>query len=484
MRSMAVRHDRGERHNATEISRTLSFDDVAGPPDRAATVAATVALLVFALVGGLTALGIVSAEKVFGISLSPFQLFLFGFTGLLISATSALAMRRIIQEMVQSAQAAEAAPRTQLLYAMVDRMPEGIALWDSDDRLVLCNRKYREIFDRIDNYLRTGVHFDEVIKAEMEAAYVPPSAARMWFEQRQQRHWIGDVSERRLIEGQEYETIDCLCEGGGILTLIRDVTELKAKERTLRDAQERYALVSLASNEGLWDMDLRTERFYISARVLAIVGSQSDPTSFQRDDWIATIHPDDQDQYHQGWQAHIDGESRIFDQEYRVRHNNGELRWIADRALALRDSTGYAYRIAGSVTDITARKLAEEAMASARDEAEIASRAKTHFLANVGHELRTPLNSIIGFSDLLNDGGSGQSGEEERRSFLHSINQAGRELLVVINDILDMSRIESGDMQLAEGAVDLEQCIEAAVAVITEQAAAKGLMVVESLPSD
>ena len=134
---------------------------------------------------------------------------------------------------------------------MLDKFDEGIAIWDRNDHLVLCNQAYRDIFGRIGRNLHEGAFFDDVLQAEVEAADVPHAAARTWFEQRQQRHWIGGISERRMVDGREYETIDRQSAGGGALTLVRDVTELKSSEGELRDAQERYALVSLASNEGL-----------------------------------------------------------------------------------------------------------------------------------------------------------------------------------------------------------------------------------------
>ena len=484
MGSIAVRHEHDGGEAGTAASRVPSLDLAAATPDHTATIASILALLVFVLTAGLTGLGTVTAPQMLGQFASPVVLFVFGTTGLSISVIAALTMRRAVLRMTRSANVAEAAPRTLLLHAMVERLPEGIALWDKDDRLVLCNQSYRKIFSRMNDRLVAGARFDDLLAAEVQAAYIPASAASSWQEKRQQNFWIGEIGERRKIDGREYEMMDRPCAGGGTLTLVSDVNELKSKEQDLRDAQERYALVSLASNEGLWDMDLRTDRFFVSSRVLSMIGASGDPTVFQREDWVSTIHPDDLNRYQQSWQEHLEGDSRIFELDYRIRHANGELRWIADRALALRDSTGRAYRIAGSVRDITARKLAEAEMSQAKETAEIANRAKTQFLANVSHELRTPLNSIIGFSDLLADGDRGKLPAEDKQGFLAAINQAGHELLRIINDILDMSQIETGDLKLAEGPVNLVACIDGTIAMVAEQAAAKGLVVLENLPDE
>ncbi|MDE0943419.1 MAG: hypothetical protein OSB58_13435, partial [Alphaproteobacteria bacterium] len=140
MGSIAVRHDRDDAQHSTELGCVLSMDDVIDDvldrdendsgTEGPANIASIMALLVFALLGGLTALLTISADQVFGLSLPPSLLFLFGVTGFLASATGALAMRRAILQMTQSAIAAQAAPRTQLLHSMVEGIPEAVALWD------------------------------------------------------------------------------------------------------------------------------------------------------------------------------------------------------------------------------------------------------------------------------------------------------------------------------------------------------------------
>ncbi len=103
--------------------------------------------------------------------------------------------------------------------------------------------------------------------------------------------------------------------------------------------------------------------------------------------------------------------------------------------------------------DISQRKAQEDELTRARDEAESASRAKTQFLANISHELRTPLNAVIGFSEILNRELFGALGEQRYRDYARMIHESGEHLLHVVNDILDMSKIEAGKFKHRQGAV-------------------------------
>lgn len=134
--------------------------------------------------------------------------------------------------------------------------------------------------------------------------------------------------------------------------------------------------------------------------------------------------------------------------------------------------------------DITTRKQAELAMAEAREAAELSNRAKTEFLATMSHELRTPLNAIIGFSEIIENELLGPVETRQYCDYAHDINESGRHLLTLINDILDVARLEVGRFALSETEMDVGQTIRASVQLVGERAKAAGLRIGEQIPDD
>jgi hypothetical protein len=136
-----------------------------------------------------------------------------------------------------------------------------------------------------------------------------------------------------------------------------------------------------------------------------------------------------------------------FSHEYRIIKKNGEIRWVEELTTIIKDDDGNVKALQGIIVDISDRKEAEKALIEANMIAESANETKSQFLANMSHELRTPLNSIIGFSDILANGTFGDLNEKQTR-YVGNILRSGKHLLEIINDILDISKVEAGKMEL------------------------------------
>ncbi|MBS1717423.1 MAG: PAS domain S-box protein [Armatimonadetes bacterium] len=256
-----------------------------------------------------------------------------------------------------------------------------------------------------------------------------------------------------------------------VISMGIDVTEKRRAEIELRQAKEQFELAVAGSSDAIWDLDLTTDCLYLSERVMDFLGYGADELPATSADYRALIHPEDFARATEAFQNYLSGKAPNYQGEYRIKHKDGGYRWILARGAASRDANGVPYRMAGSLSDITDRKVAEDELVKAREMAEESARLKSEFLANMSHEIRTPMNGVIGMTDLL----IGTELDNEQREFAFTIRKSAEGLLGIINDILDFSKIEAGKMTLESQPFELQSALEDVAAILRHEALRKGL---------
>jgi PAS domain S-box-containing protein len=180
------------------------------------------------------------------------------------------------------------------------------------------------------------------------------------------------------------------------------------------------------------------------------------------------IHPEDRALITEHIRRRLAGEETISRYEFRLQRPDGTIVWV-DTAAALVQWDGQPASLSW-LTDISRRKRMEEELIKSKDAAEFANRTKTEFLANMSHELRTPLNAIIGFAEVIKDQMFGPVGFGKYADYAKDIHSSGRHLLDVINDILDLSKLEAGKLELRESEVSLQHVAEECLTLIRDRA--------------
>ena len=370
---------------------------------------------------------------------------------------------------------------------------------------------------------------------------------------------------------------------------LNDVTERMRTQEALRVSQERYELAISAGNVGVWDWNIVTGEIYIDPTIKAALGFTDMDIPNTLEGWRSLVHPEDLTRVLDATNTHLAGESFQYEIEHRRLHKNGSIRWFLSCGTAFEDAEGRMCRMTGTDTDITERKLVQEALererqqlqqiiasapvamamfdtklcylahsnkwltdydleglvligcshyqvlpdiperwkyiyqralrgeaiaspedvferedgskiylrwaiepwrhpdgsvggivivtdtinelVEAREAALEASRFKSQFLANMSHEIRTPMNAVLGMTGLLLD----TNLDSEQRDFVETIRISGDALLSLINEILDLSKLEAGEMELEILDFDLSICIEEVLDLLAPQAHAKGL---------
>jgi PAS domain S-box-containing protein len=256
--------------------------------------------------------------------------------------------------------------------------------------------------------------------------------------------------------------------GGSVIA--RDITEQKRAEEALRQSEEQLRLALEAANMGAWDYDVRTGIVKWSSSLEMIHGLAPGSFGGTFDDYLTDIHPEDREYVMRSLGRTVD-QGTAHDIEYRIILPDGTIRWVEGKGEVIRDDSGKAVRLTGVCMDVSERKLAEDERErllareqQARAEAEAANRAKDDFLALVSHELRTPLNSISGWVDILL--AYPDRSEAHIARALEVIKRNAGLQARIIEDILDVSRIVTGKLQLDIRPVELPTIIQTAIAAV------------------
>ncbi len=260
-----------------------------------------------------------------------------------------------------------------------------------------------------------------------------------------------------------------------VLSVSQDITERKWTEEELRKSEERWQLVLRGNKDGIWDRNIKTGEVFRSNRWKEILGYEDDEVANTWDEWIIRIHPDDIDRVMEANVKHLKKMIPNYVVEYRLQSKDGSYKWVQDRGQALWDEQGNPVRFVGSHTDISDRKQIELALQQAKEAADAANRAKSQFLANMSHELRTPLNAILGFTQLL---GRDSSLKPEQQEQLEIITRSGEHLLDLINNVLQMSKIEVGQVTVNNNTFDLHRLLASLEEMLQLQAEKKGLQLI------
>ena len=281
------------------------------------------------------------------------------------------------------------------------------------------------------------------------------------------------------------------------LSVARDISRRMALEADLKKRENQLWFALNEAMDGLWDWDIGSGAVFFSPQLQVMLGYGPDEMAPTVATWSQNIHPDDADRVLATIDEHLAGRRVRYEAVYRLRNRNGAHLWVHDRGkVCERDAAGAPTRMVGMVQDITRERLAQDelarhrhhleelveertaALSIAKEAAEAASRAKSSFLANMSHELRTPMAAIMGMNGLA----LMRTDDPVLRDQLGKVEQASQHLLGLINDILDLSKIEAERMTLEATDFALGSLLHGLLALTGQRAADKGLALTLDLP--
>ncbi len=267
--------------------------------------------------------------------------------------------------------------------------------------------------------------------------------------------------EARLLVSKEKE----------VIAIIRDITDNTLAERSVKDSEEKFRELAERTQDTLILMSASDEILYVSPNLEKVIGFSAEQYTQSAVQILRLIHPADRAWVIPELNRYRKQKQESLDIQFRVLLDNGILKWLWYRENTIFNEEHHPIRYAAVVTDITSGKLSEQQLKEAKEEAEKAYKSKSVFLANISHEIRTPMNAVLGFTDLLYS----RVSDPVLKGYLNSIRSSGNTLLNLLNDILDLSKIEAEKMRIILSPVNLFTVFDEIKHIFSLKALEKGL---------
>uniref|UniRef100_A0A0G4GP66 Histidine kinase n=1 Tax=Chromera velia CCMP2878 TaxID=1169474 RepID=A0A0G4GP66_9ALVE len=320
-------------------------------------------------------------------------------------------------------------------------------------RVTFMNKAGSKVLSQEDGDGEGGLELSKILKNREDVAMLAPTGS----EPRQLNLSLhitegsgkGGEKHNIFLKGECRAMLDG-CEGGvgrvqGVFT---DQTEEVTRQLEDKVVRQRLELVLEGTQLGMWDWNPQTNIVNFNERWAEMLGYSLSEVPFIVSSWSDRVHPDDLPVCFAELQKHMSGETQYYEVLHRMKHKDGNWRYILAGKIVERDSEGKPTRFTGTHKDLTAQKEVELA-------AQQAAAVKALFLATISHEIRTPLNAVLGMMQLLQE----TELNEEQRFCAKTVMDSGRILVVLINDLLDFSKIERGEMEVAPEPVDVSELI-------------------------